>query len=92
LLRAYAPGTSWDRAGDVPVDAMGITREDLDDAVLFRLDTAPGAQPTDPSQPGTQPQPTTPTQPGIQPTAPIQPGTQPTLPATQPALVAEGRR
>jgi hypothetical protein len=92
LLRAYAPGTSWDRAGDVPVDAMGITREDLDDAVLFRLDTAPGAQPTDPSRPGTQPQPTTPTQPGIQPTAPIQPGTQPTLPATQPALVAEGRR
>ncbi|MEV4640243.1 hypothetical protein AB0J80_23145 [Actinoplanes sp. NPDC049548] len=38
LLRAQAAGTPWERAGDLPVDAFGITREDLDDnSVLFRL-------------------------------------------------------
>ena len=37
LLRAQVSGTPWERAGDVPVDALGIQREDLDDAVLFRL-------------------------------------------------------
>jgi hypothetical protein len=37
LLRPQAAGTPWDRAGDVPVDALGIRREDLDDAVVFRL-------------------------------------------------------
>ncbi|MFI5495481.1 hypothetical protein [Actinoplanes sp. NPDC051859] len=38
LLRDRAAGTTWDRAGDRPVDALGITREDLDDnSVLFRL-------------------------------------------------------
>ncbi|MFI7596456.1 hypothetical protein [Actinoplanes sp. NPDC049681] len=38
LLRSEAVGTPWERAGDLPVDALGITREDLDnDSVLFRL-------------------------------------------------------
>ncbi|MEV6598992.1 hypothetical protein AB0M36_19350 [Actinoplanes sp. NPDC051346] len=38
LLRTEAAGTPWDRAGDRPVDALGITREDLDEnSVLFRL-------------------------------------------------------
>jgi hypothetical protein len=37
LLRSEVAGTPWERAGDVPVDALGITREDLDDAVIFRL-------------------------------------------------------
>jgi hypothetical protein len=39
LLRAQVGGTPWERAGDVPVDALGIRREDLDNStVLFRLD------------------------------------------------------
>jgi hypothetical protein len=39
LLRAYVGGTPWERAGDVPVDALGIQRSDLDpNTVLFRLD------------------------------------------------------
>jgi hypothetical protein len=38
LLRAEAQGTPWERAGDVPVDALGIRREDLDEnTVVFRL-------------------------------------------------------
>jgi hypothetical protein len=38
LLRDQVAGTPWERAGDIPVDALGITREDLDDdAVVFRL-------------------------------------------------------
>ncbi|WP_430640951.1 hypothetical protein [Couchioplanes caeruleus] len=38
LLRSQAAGTSWERAGDLPVDSLGITREDLDEnSVLFRL-------------------------------------------------------
>jgi hypothetical protein len=38
LLRAHVAGTPWERAGDVPVDALGIGREDLTpDTVLFRL-------------------------------------------------------
>lgn len=38
LLRSQVAGTSWERAGDVPVDALGIQREDLDnESVLFRL-------------------------------------------------------
>jgi hypothetical protein len=38
LLRARADGTPWERAGDVPVDALGIRREDLDNgAVVFHL-------------------------------------------------------
>jgi hypothetical protein len=39
LLRAQAGGTSLERAGDMPVEAFGIRREDLDaGTVLFRLD------------------------------------------------------
>jgi hypothetical protein len=38
LLRPQADGTPWERAGDIPVDALGIRREDLDNGtVLFRL-------------------------------------------------------
>ncbi|WP_041841608.1 hypothetical protein [Actinoplanes friuliensis] len=38
LLRSEVTGTPWERAGDVPVDALGIRREDLDDnSVVFRL-------------------------------------------------------
>lgn len=38
LLRAQVAGTPWERAGDVPVEALGIRREDLDDnSVIFRL-------------------------------------------------------
>jgi hypothetical protein len=37
LLRSQVAGTAWERAGDVPVDALGIRREDLEDAVVFRL-------------------------------------------------------
>jgi hypothetical protein len=38
LLRTQAAGTAWERAGDVPVDALGIRREDIDDGtVVFRL-------------------------------------------------------
>jgi hypothetical protein len=39
LLRSHAVGTPWERAGDLPVETLGITREDLDEnSVLFRLD------------------------------------------------------
>jgi hypothetical protein len=38
LLRAEAIGTPWERSGDVPVDSLGIRREDLDNTtVMFRL-------------------------------------------------------
>jgi len=38
LLRSQAAGTPWERAGDLPVETLGITREDLDEnSVLFRL-------------------------------------------------------
>ncbi|GLY08542.1 hypothetical protein [Actinoplanes sp. NBRC 101535] len=38
LLRAESVGTSWERSGIVPVDALGISREDLDEnTVVFRL-------------------------------------------------------
>jgi hypothetical protein len=37
LLRSEVAGTPWERAGDLPVDGLNITREDLDDAVIFRL-------------------------------------------------------
>jgi hypothetical protein len=39
LLRSQVVGTPWERAGDVPVEALGIRREDLDDnSVVFYLD------------------------------------------------------
>ncbi|MBG0560602.1 hypothetical protein I4J89_03870 [Actinoplanes sp. NEAU-A11] len=62
LLRAEVVGTPWERAGDVPVDALGIQREDLPDAVVFRLSRSSTASPQ-PS--GPQPAPSTGTQPGI---------------------------
>ncbi|MBB2944767.1 hypothetical protein FB565_004500 [Actinoplanes lutulentus] len=37
LLRDQVAGTSWERAGDIPVDSLNIKREDLTDAVVFRL-------------------------------------------------------
>lgn len=37
LLRAQSIGTPWERAGDIPVEGLGIRREDLDDAVVFHL-------------------------------------------------------
>jgi hypothetical protein len=38
LVRSRAAGTPWELSGDIPVDDLGITREDLDDnTVLFRL-------------------------------------------------------
>jgi hypothetical protein len=39
LLRTQAVGTPWERSGDVPVETLGIRREDLDDnSVVFYLD------------------------------------------------------
>ncbi|MEV6342044.1 hypothetical protein [Actinoplanes sp. NPDC051851] len=37
LLRTEVAGTPWERAGDIPVDLLGIRREDLTDAVVFHL-------------------------------------------------------
>ena len=37
LIRSAAAGTPWERAGDTPVDSLGITREDTTDAVVFHL-------------------------------------------------------
>ena len=37
LLRSQVAGTPWERAGDTPVDALGIRREDADNAVIFHL-------------------------------------------------------
>lgn len=38
LIRSQAAGTPWERSGDIPVDTLGIRREDVDDdAVLFYL-------------------------------------------------------
>jgi len=38
LFRSQVAGTPWERSGDVPVDTLGVQREDLDDnTVLFRL-------------------------------------------------------
>ncbi|MBB4738096.1 hypothetical protein BJY16_001555 [Actinoplanes octamycinicus] len=37
LIRSEVVGTPWEQAGDLPVDALGIRREDLPDAVIFRL-------------------------------------------------------
>jgi hypothetical protein len=37
LVRSAVAGTPWERAGDTPVDSLGITREDAADAVIFHL-------------------------------------------------------
>ncbi|MEV4352278.1 hypothetical protein AB0J83_48100 [Actinoplanes sp. NPDC049596] len=67
LLRSQAVGTPWERAGDVPVDALGIRREDLDDAVVFYL-TDPAAPANPPTQPSAPANPSLP--PGAVPTGP----------------------
>ncbi|WP_245923547.1 hypothetical protein [Paractinoplanes atraurantiacus] len=78
LLRSQAAGTPWERAGDIPVDALGIRREDLDDAVIFYL-TDPAA-PANPAQ-----QPTTPPNPSLQPSFPLTPSLQQSAPAGLPS-------
>jgi hypothetical protein len=37
LIRSAVAGTPWERAGDTPVDTLGIRREDAPDAVIFHL-------------------------------------------------------
>jgi hypothetical protein len=37
LVRSSVAGTSWERAGDTPVDSLGITREDVGTDVVFHL-------------------------------------------------------
>ncbi|WP_394326973.1 hypothetical protein [Actinoplanes awajinensis] len=37
LVRSDVAGTPWEQAGELPVDSLGIRREDLTDAVVFRL-------------------------------------------------------
>ncbi|GAB3949897.1 hypothetical protein GCM10027614_49400 [Micromonospora vulcania] len=37
LLRGQVAGTPWEISIDAPVDALGITRQDVGDAVVYRL-------------------------------------------------------
>ncbi|MEV1155306.1 hypothetical protein AB0J27_07875 [Micromonospora chokoriensis] len=37
LLRGQVPGTPWELTIDAPVESLGITREDVGDAVVYRL-------------------------------------------------------
>lgn len=37
LLPAYAAGTAWANVGNVPVDGLGITRNEIEGAVVFDL-------------------------------------------------------
>jgi hypothetical protein len=37
LLRSQAAGTAWENAAEQPVDDLGITREEIDDTVVFHL-------------------------------------------------------
>nr|WP_308036672.1 hypothetical protein [Actinoplanes sp. DH11] len=89
LLREQVVGTPWERAGDIPVDALNIRREDLPDAVVFHLDPAaapqqpPPGQTTVPQQPGQTPIPQQ--QPGLT-TAPQQQPGLTTAPQQQPGL------
>ncbi|SBV28919.1 PT repeat [Micromonospora krabiensis] len=57
LLRDQLAGTPWEITVDSPVDFLGITREEIGDAVVYRLFA-------DPSVGGGQPQPTPTGQPG----------------------------
>jgi hypothetical protein len=88
LLRDHVRGTPWERVGDIPVEALGITREDLEAAVLFRLTAPPGSVPTNPTQPGGgTPLPSFPTPGGIGESGfPPQPGASgvPTFPSLPP--------
>ncbi|MGK5737730.1 hypothetical protein [Micromonospora sp. URMC 103] len=58
LLRDQLAGTPWEMTVDQPVDSLGITREEMGDAVVYRL--WPGEQ-----SPAPQPQPTPSGQPGL---------------------------
>ncbi|MFC7529022.1 hypothetical protein [Actinoplanes sp. GCM10030250] len=78
LLRTAAVNTPWQRAGDIPVDGLGIQREDLEDAVLFRLNQRTPPQ-TPGGTPGATQQPVPGTSPGLNPPAPGS-ATSPTLP------------
>ncbi|MEU4425119.1 hypothetical protein AB0F81_31240 [Actinoplanes sp. NPDC024001] len=92
LLRDEVAGTQWERARDLPVETLGIERQDLPDAVVFKLSRAATAEPpsngpgTNPSQqpsPGTSLGPPG-TNPGQQPAPGINPGQQPPAPGTNP--------
>jgi hypothetical protein len=37
LLPGRAVGTPWERAASIPVDGLGITREEVGEAVVYRL-------------------------------------------------------
>jgi hypothetical protein len=37
LLPGRAAGTPWDRAATVPIEGLGITREEVGEAVVYRL-------------------------------------------------------
>ncbi|MFF4877404.1 hypothetical protein [Micromonospora sp. NPDC000668] len=37
LLRGQVPGTPWEITIDTPVESLGITRQEIDDAVVYRL-------------------------------------------------------
>jgi hypothetical protein len=37
VLRSRVPGTPYEQAADAPVDGLGITRQEIDDAVVFSL-------------------------------------------------------
>ncbi|WP_405428792.1 hypothetical protein [Micromonospora sp. NBC_00617] len=37
LLRSQVPGTPWEITIDAPVESLGITRQDVGDAVVYRL-------------------------------------------------------
>ncbi|WP_233565085.1 hypothetical protein [Micromonospora musae] len=57
LLRDQLAGTPWEISVDLPVDSLGITREEMGDAVVYRLSpgepgSAPQPQPTQSDQPG----------------------------------------
>ncbi|WBB65802.1 hypothetical protein [Micromonospora sp. WMMD812] len=57
LLRDQLAGTPWEFTVDMPVDSLGITREEIGDAVVYRLfagdaSAVPRPQPTQSGQPG----------------------------------------
>ncbi|WTF86302.1 hypothetical protein OH732_01405 [Micromonospora globbae] len=54
LLRDQIAGTPWEMSVDTPVDSLGITREEIGSAVVYRLwpgDSSSGPQPTPSGQP-----------------------------------------
>ncbi|SIQ55549.1 PT domain-containing protein [Micromonospora avicenniae] len=79
LLRDQLAGTPWEMSVDSPVDGLGITREEMGDAVVYRL--WPGESSATP-----QPQPTPSGQPGL----PTQPGMPTGLPTGLPTNLPTG--